>query len=93
MRRIMNAFADKLPGYCEQLKQAIAACQWAQAREVAHQLRGLGGGMGYPIITEIASTLQFQLKTRNYADVENIYMRLVSVAARIQMGKAGPSAA
>lgn len=93
MHRIMNAFADKLPGYCEQLKQAIAACQWAQAREVAHQLRGLGGGMGYPIITEIASTLQFQLKTKNYADVENIYKRLVSVAARIQMGKAGLSAA
>lgn len=93
MHRIMNVFADKLPGYCEQLKQAIAACQWAQAREVAHQLRGLGGGMGYPIITEIASTLQFQLKTKNYADVENIYKRLVSVAARIQMGKAGPSAA
>ncbi len=89
VRRIMGTFVDRLPGYCEQLTQAIAARQWIQAGEIAHQLRGLGGGMGYPMITEIASTLLFQLKTENYSDVEHINARLAQVAARIQLGKAG----
>jgi len=87
LRRIVESFVDRLPGYCEQLTQAIASRQWTQAREVAHQLRGLGGGMGYPIVTELASTLLFQLKTENYAEVEHINARLGDVAERIQLGK------
>jgi CheY-like chemotaxis protein/HPt (histidine-containing phosphotransfer) domain-containing protein len=85
--RIMQTFIAKLPGYCDQLTQAIASRHWTQAREVAHQLRGLGGGMGYPIITELASSILFQLKTENYADVEHINARLGNVAERIQLGK------
>ena len=89
MRRVVATFIDRLPEYCQQLTRAIASRDWQPAREVAHQLCGLGGDMGYPIITELAATLSLALKSEDSADAERINARLGSVAERIQLGKMG----
>lgn len=89
VKRIMSTFVERLPGYSQQLTQAIASSQWKQAREIAHQLCGLGTDMGYPIITELATTLSISLRNENYIDARQINTRLEEVAERIQLGKTG----
>lgn len=87
--RVMATFVERLPGYCQQLSQAIVAHQWKQAREIAHQLCGLGGDMGYPIITELATTLSSHLRAENYTEAQQINTRLEQVTERIQLGRTG----
>lgn len=87
MQRIFDTFVERLPEYCEQLTCAIAARDWVASRDIAHQLRGLGSGMGYPVITEIASSMLFQLKAENAGEVEQLNARLTQVTVQIQRGR------
>lgn len=88
VHRVMQTFVERLPGYCQQLTLAIEARDLKQARDVAHQLCGLGGDMGYPMITELASMLSTHLRAENYANAEEINTRLGQVVKRIQLGRA-----
>lgn len=87
MQAIFDSFVERLPHFCEQLTRAIAAKNWEAARAVAHQLRGLGSGMGYPVITEIASSMLFQIKAENSGEVEHLDARLSRVTTQIQCGR------
>ena len=62
MLEIVVEFAGELPQRIEDLEARLAEGDMAQLQVLAHQLKGAGGGYGFPQITEVAASLEQCLK-------------------------------
>lgn len=84
MQQLIDAFVAKLPDYVGPLEQAARDEHWDRVHEIAHKLKGLGGGMGYPVISDIAASIMFQVKAGNFAEAVQQVSRMVKSAARVR---------
>jgi HPt (histidine-containing phosphotransfer) domain-containing protein len=62
MLEIVREFAAELPARVAKLEECLAAGQLRELQTLAHQLKGAGGGYGFPQITELAASLEQSLK-------------------------------
>lgn len=58
-REIVEMFVSEIPDRVAALVGAYDGRQWADLRRGAHQLKGAGGGYGYPELTTVASQLEY----------------------------------
>jgi HPt (histidine-containing phosphotransfer) domain-containing protein len=62
MLEIVREFAAELPARVAKLEGCLAAGQLRELQTLAHQLKGAGGGYGFPSITDLAASLEQSLK-------------------------------
>jgi HPt (histidine-containing phosphotransfer) domain-containing protein len=62
MLEIVREFAGELPARIAKLEGHLAAGEMRELQTLAHQLKGAGGGYGFPQITELAASLEAALK-------------------------------
>jgi histidine phosphotransfer protein HptB len=62
MLEIVREFASELPARIAKLEAHVAAGELRELQTLAHQLKGAGGGYGFPQITELAASLESALK-------------------------------
>jgi HPt (histidine-containing phosphotransfer) domain-containing protein len=62
MRDLVREFAAGLPARAAELERLFAEEQCSELARIAHQLKGAGGGYGFPLITERAAALESSLK-------------------------------
>jgi HPt (histidine-containing phosphotransfer) domain-containing protein len=62
MLEIVREFAAELPARIAKLETHLAAGEMRELQTLAHQLKGAGGGYGFPQITELAASLEAALK-------------------------------
>ena len=55
---IVTEFLDGLNARLKTMQNAIGSCDFDALRVAAHQLKGSGGGYGYPALTEQATMLE-----------------------------------
>jgi len=58
MRSLVIEFLDGIPKRLERMVEAVRAADFEALRTAAHQLKGSGGGYGYPLLTETAEQLE-----------------------------------
>ena len=90
--RVINNFVNKLPSYYADLTSAIEQRDWDAMRALVHNLKGLGGSMGYPLITEVATAMYFQIEIENIPGLQQLNVRLEQLVNRIQQGSGRASA-
>src|SRR5882672_10523515 len=62
MLEIVREFAAELPARIAKLESHLAAGEMCELQTLAHQLKGAGGGYGFPQITDLAASLEAALK-------------------------------
>jgi HPt (histidine-containing phosphotransfer) domain-containing protein len=62
MLELVREFAGELPGRARDLESRLDQCAFEDLQRLAHQLKGAGGGYGFPQITEAAASLEQALK-------------------------------
>ncbi len=85
---IVNRFVDNLPTTLKLILNANEKQDWEELNNLAHQLKGVGGGYGYPMLTEIGSKIQFQLENKFYEEVTLLVNELGHVCQQICTGLA-----
>ena len=58
LARILNDFVESLPSKMTAMRLALDNNYFEEVRRIAHQLKGTGGGYGYPALTESARGLE-----------------------------------
>jgi signal transduction histidine kinase/CheY-like chemotaxis protein len=56
-QEIVQRFIRRLPEFIQEIQTATAAQQWDVVQSVSHKLKGMGGGFGYPEITQLAEEI------------------------------------
>lgn len=59
---ILGEFLEELPCRLDQLEGLLRSADYQQLAWFAHQLKGAGGGYGYPGLSERAATLEAQAR-------------------------------
>ena len=63
MLELVEMFVADLPDRIEALCRAAASDDYEQLAQLAHQLKGAGGGYGFPAITEAGARVEAEAKT------------------------------
>lgn len=88
MQELLQQFLEGLSDYCAQIQQGLQDQDLDTLKRVGHQLKGAGGGYGYPAITISGAHLE---NTVNQAGVLNDAVRaaaheLIQVCRNAQAG-------
>ena len=68
------------------IRQLFQQRAWPQLKKEVHELKGMGGGFGYPMLTELAGRIESQIKNQNSDAVETLLDELAGVCLRIVEG-------
>ncbi len=86
LAHLIEKFIEFLPGKIASIIQAAEQQDWDTLKDDAHQLKGLGGGYGYPEITQLASRLEFQILNRNLVEIDSVIASIRAYCERIYAG-------
>ena len=67
--RLLVKFIDRLPERVTTLATLLQEKDLAALRQAVHQLKGAGGGYGFPTISEVASVAEDHLKVESDLDL------------------------
>jgi len=70
IRDLVVKFVNSLSGTMQEIKQAMQARDWEQLRSICHQLKGLGGSLGYPEITHVAADMERAVIDGSYEQLD-----------------------
>ena len=80
---IVEAFVQGMPERIERLEAALAEADFENLRRQIHQLKGSGGGYGYPDLTDLAARVeqhaigQLEACAAGLAELKDIVSRMV----------------
>jgi HPt (histidine-containing phosphotransfer) domain-containing protein len=66
---IVERFKQQLPEMVKELSEAVRTEDWERVKDKSHELKGIGGAMGFPQITEIARQMYTHASDENYDHV------------------------
>ncbi len=83
---------DLIPGFLERrqqdlitLREALKQKDFAQIRELAHTLKGVGGGYGFDAISSISEQLQQAAEQQSESEIEQKLIELTDYLRRIEV--------
>ncbi|MDT8451599.1 MAG: PAS domain S-box protein [Gammaproteobacteria bacterium] len=73
---VVARFLDTLPQTLDEIKMALDEKSWETVQAKTHDLKGIGGAMGYPKITELAGEANTLAKRQNYEQLADAWVAL-----------------
>ena len=89
MADLIDQFVESLPGRLASMHQLLQAGSFAELRRLAHQLKGAGGGYGYPDVTHVARNLEVAAEAAAVEAASMALSELASLVSAVVVGRAG----
>lgn len=83
---IVQIFVEGLDGRLKDMETALRQSDWDALRVSAHQLKGAGGGYGYPLLTERAAELEIMAKAQVLEECMDAVADLKDLVSRVEVG-------
>jgi len=85
MKKVLAEFVADLPAQVAQIQDCLARNELDSLRRAAHQIKGAGGGYGFPQLTEPASRLEQSIKESNaLEDITSRVSNLIAILRRLE---------
>lgn len=84
MATLIREFVETLPTRVLAIQELVKDGSLEQARSLAHQLKGAGGGYGFPQVTIAARAVEMAIRDRRAAEIPLAAERLVALARRVR---------
>jgi signal transduction histidine kinase/FixJ family two-component response regulator len=85
-RDLVERFVTELPAMLRKMYHAYEQEDWPTLKEELHSLKGMGGGFGYNVLTELAGKAEFQLFTEHYETTKNLLDEINQISELIYQG-------
>ncbi len=82
---IVLTFVEGLDTRLQKMENALHTQDFEALRVAAHQLKGSGGGYGFPILTERASQIETLARTHELSECNNAVADLKDIITRISV--------
>jgi len=84
---LVKEYIDHLSRLQTELDALLKNQQWIELRNEIHDLKGGGGGFGYPQITEMAREIEIALDDGDYDALPALFEKLRKLERRIALGR------
>ena len=87
MYEVVKELAGRLPTHMTKAQDYLSLGNWSDLKVLSHQLKGLGGSIGFPTISELAAELESELKDAkpDSSQVRSLVLGLDAVVKRIRV--------
>ena len=82
VKRLLEKFIQRLPERVNTINGLLEKQDLTSLEQAVHQLKGAGGGYGFPTITRIAGTVEEQLRAQ--ADLDDVRAQIESLIAVVR---------
>ena len=86
MASLIKSFIEQLPDMVSSLKSALKSGDDELFKKTAHNLKGMGGGFGFPQISDLGGRIEFEFAKEDAAAITKSIEEVESLLARIQYG-------
>ena len=86
LAELISQFIDALPDLIDAFASAIAQEDWIAVKKLVHDMKGLGGGYGYPHLSELAERMRVRILEEQYTHLDSDVDEMRLLARRIQIG-------
>ena len=86
LAELISQFIDALPGLVEDFTSAIEKEDWRAVQQLAHDMKGIGGGYGYPLLSELAERMGLRISNRQFAGLDSDLEEMKRLAQGILLG-------
>lgn len=83
---LVEKYCHKLPGMVEQFKQSLREGDRDGLQKLSHNLKGTGGGMGFPALTDVAVAIETRLRQQDLNGIDALVGELENIVQRIIQG-------
>jgi HPt (histidine-containing phosphotransfer) domain-containing protein len=83
-REVLVAFVDAVPARCRLLAELHKAGALEELARHAHQLKGAGGGYGFPEVSGAGAELQQACRAQDAARIAQSLAQLLDVLGRVE---------
>ncbi|MEY4832171.1 MAG: hypothetical protein RL527_384 [Planctomycetota bacterium] len=83
MAILIDEFVASLPMRASTILERIDGGLIDQARALAHQLKGAGGGYGFPQVTAAARAVELAIREKRLDDAHTAAQALVALCTRV----------
>lgn len=80
---IVAQFVEGLSNRLTRIEEAINTADFESLRTAAHQLKGSGGGYGYPTVSEAAAKIEREAKARALDECVESFEQLKQLCERV----------
>lgn len=80
---ILTEFVEQLPQRVRQFEETLEANDLARFSSYAHQLKGAGGGYGFPMLTELGRQMEQAAQDAQLDECRRALDELKSIIARV----------
>jgi len=84
---LIEKFMLRLPTFQEKINAAYREHDTEEFSNLIHQLKGVGGGYGYPMLTEICVKIESQVLTEDATNMKVSMQEFDSMVEQILAGK------
>jgi signal transduction histidine kinase/DNA-binding NarL/FixJ family response regulator len=85
-RDLVEKFVAELPDMVNKLNDAYQQKDWMTLKDDLHSLKGMGGGFGYHVLTELAGKAEFQIFSENYDAAKTLLTEISQISELIERG-------
>ena len=83
---LVRKFVSELPEIINKLHTAYQHQDWVALKDGLHNLKGMGGGFGYQVLTELAGKAEFQVFSENYEVAKSFLEEISQISEYIYEG-------
>ncbi len=80
---LVEEFVNGLDDRVSAMRKAIEDNELARLKTLAHQLKGAGGGHGYPVLTQASAALEERAAHRSLEECKTALEELASFVSRV----------
>jgi CheY-like chemotaxis protein len=79
-----TVFVENISGYIDELTKCLLKKDWESLQKIIHNLKGVGGSLGFPEITDKCSHIESQYVQRNFAYVTKLISELITHCRQVR---------
>jgi HPt (histidine-containing phosphotransfer) domain-containing protein len=83
---LIDKFMTRLPDMQSAINQSYNDKQWEEFSGLIHQMKGVGGGYGYPMLTDLCAEIEEQLRNQSMDNVAKLIVEFNELAEQILAG-------
>ncbi|MFK5915172.1 MAG: Hpt domain-containing protein [Woeseiaceae bacterium] len=83
---LIDRFLSRLPAMQEKIVNACDEKEWDMFVGLIHQMKGVGGNYGYPMLTTLCADIEVAVKAEDYDKVNNQLSEFKELAKSILDG-------
>jgi len=86
MGDLVEKYCHRLPDLVEQFRRGVRQGDLEILKKLSHDLKGTGGGMGFPLLTDFATHFEARINTRDVDNLEKLVDEMAAIVQRIIKG-------